>query len=133
MVRDTWHWNPFAASACIGCLVVVACVSLAPGQPLGGNLLAWPAAKSGVSVNEEKAMKGYTLVAPLNSTKAYSTDIEGRMVKIWETIFTVARPAEQVARINEFLSGQLNVEAACAVVDPRLDRNLKVVADSSIG
>jgi hypothetical protein len=38
-----------------------------------------------VSVNDPKALKGYTLIAPLNSTKVYLIDLEGRVVKMWET------------------------------------------------
>jgi hypothetical protein len=37
----------------------------------------------------------------------------------------VARPAEEVARVNEFLGGRLNPAAACAAVDPALYRNKK--------
>jgi Spy/CpxP family protein refolding chaperone len=39
----------------------------------------------GVTVNEPKALKGYTLVAPLNSTKAHLIDLDGRVVKTWDT------------------------------------------------
>ncbi len=45
----------------------------------------------------------------------------------------VARPAEEVARVNEFLGGVLNVEAACAAVDPTLYRNKKTAADPVTG
>jgi hypothetical protein len=37
----------------------------------------------------------------------------------------VARPAEEAARVNEFLGGRLNVGTACAAVDPSLYRNRK--------
>jgi hypothetical protein len=42
-------------------------------------------AKPGVSLNDPKALKGYTLVAPMNSTKAHLIDMDGRVVKTWET------------------------------------------------
>jgi hypothetical protein len=35
----------------------------------------------------------------------------------------VARPQEEALRVNAFLGGSLNIEAACAVVDPSLYRN----------
>jgi hypothetical protein len=35
----------------------------------------------------------------------------------------VAHPPEEVARVSHFLGGQLNIEAACSVVDPSLYRN----------
>lgn len=44
-----------------------------------------PPAKPGVSVKDPKALKGYTLIAPLNSTKVYLIDLDGRVVKMWET------------------------------------------------
>ena len=44
----------------------------------------------------------------------------------------VARPADQVARVNEFLGGRLNPDAACAAVDPALYRNKKP-ADAATG
>src|SRR5690349_10933122 len=40
--------------------------------------------KPGVSVNDAKAFKGYTLVAPMNSTKAHLIDLDGRIVHTWE-------------------------------------------------
>jgi hypothetical protein len=42
----------------------------------------------GVSVNEPKAFKGYTLLAPMNSTTTYLIDMEGRVVKTWQSEFT---------------------------------------------
>jgi hypothetical protein len=56
-----------------------------PGQPPGGQPPKGAPAKGGVSVNEEKALKGYTLVASLNSTKVYLIDMEGHVVKTWDT------------------------------------------------
>jgi hypothetical protein len=44
-----------------------------------------PQAKPGVSVNDARAYRGYTLVAPMNSTKAHLIDLDGRVVKTWET------------------------------------------------
>jgi hypothetical protein len=60
--------------------------SRARAQPPTG-----PTAKPGVSINDEKALKGYTLVAPLNSTKVHLIDREGRVVKTWETGVTPGR------------------------------------------
>jgi hypothetical protein len=41
--------------------------------------------KPGVSTNDPKAFKGYTLVAPMNSTKTHLIDMEGRVVHTWTT------------------------------------------------
>ncbi|MCI0699512.1 MAG: aryl-sulfate sulfotransferase, partial [Planctomycetia bacterium] len=57
------------------------------GQPPKGTP---ERAKPGVSINEAKAFKGYTLVAPMNSTKTHLIDMEGRVVKTWETGSTPA-------------------------------------------
>ncbi len=36
-----------------------------------------------VSVNDPKALQGYTLIAPLNSTKTTLVDMQGRTVRRW--------------------------------------------------
>src|SRR5262245_50677485 len=46
------------------------------------------AAKPGVSLNDPKAYKGYTLVAPMNSKMTYLIDMDGRVVKTWESEVT---------------------------------------------
>jgi hypothetical protein len=46
-----------------------------------------------VSINDPKALKGYTLVAPMNSTKTYLIDMDGRVVKTWESDCTPALSA----------------------------------------
>jgi hypothetical protein len=43
------------------------------------------AVKPGVSINSAKALQGYTLIAPMNSNKAYLVDMEGRVVKTWQS------------------------------------------------
>jgi hypothetical protein len=49
-----------------------------------------PAKKNGVLINDPRAHKGYTLIAPMNSTKSYLIDMEGRVAKIWESDCTPA-------------------------------------------
>ncbi len=41
--------------------------------------------KLGLLVNEEKACKGYTLLAPSNSTTTYLIDMEGHVVNSWKS------------------------------------------------
>jgi Arylsulfotransferase (ASST) len=53
------------------------------GQPAKGDGKG-PKSKGGVSINDAKACKGYTLVAPASSTKAHLIDLEGRVVHTWE-------------------------------------------------
>src|SRR5437899_7753840 len=39
--------------------------------------------KPGLSLNDPKAFQGYTLFAPLSSTKTYLIDMKGRVVRTW--------------------------------------------------
>jgi hypothetical protein len=41
--------------------------------------------KLGLSVNDPKAFQGYTLLAPMMSTKTYLLDMQGRVVRTWES------------------------------------------------
>ncbi len=41
--------------------------------------------KLGLLLNEPKALQGYTLLSPMNSTKTYLIDMQGRIVNKWET------------------------------------------------
>jgi hypothetical protein len=54
----------------------------------GANYLsaeAPPKMKVGVLVNEPKAFQGYTLLAALNSTKTHLIDMQGKIVRTWES------------------------------------------------
>ena len=41
--------------------------------------------KLGLIVNDPKALQGYTLISPFDSTKAFLFDMQGRLVHSWET------------------------------------------------
>src|SRR5262249_37943433 len=43
--------------------------------------------------NKPGAFKGYPLVARLNSTKSYLIDMQGRVVRIWESRYTAGQEA----------------------------------------
>jgi Arylsulfotransferase (ASST) len=51
------------------------------------------APKVGVLVDEPSAYQGYTLVAPTQSTKTYLVDMRGRVVRTWESRYTVGADA----------------------------------------
>jgi hypothetical protein len=51
------------------------------------------ATKLGLQLNKREAFQGYTLVAPLNSTKSYLIDMEGRVVRAWESRYTAGQEA----------------------------------------
>ena len=46
---------------------------------------AQPKVKLGLSINDPKAFRGYTLLNPMNKKTAYLIDMEGRVVKMWES------------------------------------------------
>lgn len=46
--------------------------------------------KPGVSVNDARAYRGYTLVTPMNSTSSYLIDLEGRVVRSWKSQYMPA-------------------------------------------
>jgi hypothetical protein len=73
--------------------------------PMGGGPPTGP--KAGVSVNDPRAFKGYTLVAPMNSTKAYLIDMDGRVVKTWETGVTPALSTYLLDNGNLLRTGNL--------------------------
>jgi hypothetical protein len=52
-----------------------------------------PAVKLGLSINEPGACPGYTLLNPMGHKTAYLLDLEGRVVKSWETQYNSMHPA----------------------------------------
>ena len=76
-----------------GALVValgLACATASNGQPPPDGPPKGKSGKPGVSINDAKALKGYTLIAPMTSTKAYLIDMDGRVVHTWECNSTPA-------------------------------------------
>ncbi len=49
--------------------------------------------KLGVQQNDPKAFQGYTLVAPLNAKKSYLIDMQGRVVRTWNSQYTAGQEA----------------------------------------
>jgi hypothetical protein len=49
-----------------------------------------PAVKLGLSINEPEAFQGYTLVAPVKSKRTYLIDMQGKVVRAWESDSTPA-------------------------------------------
>ena len=41
--------------------------------------------KLGLSINDPKALQGYTLISPFDSSKTFLLDMQGRVVRSWET------------------------------------------------
>ena len=73
-------------------LAVLTAESLAQGQPQ-----ARPQVKLGLSINDPRAFRGYTLLNPMGKKTVYLLDMEGKVVKTWET----AHNSMQVAYLLE--------------------------------
>jgi hypothetical protein len=70
-----------------------------------------PAIKLGLHLNDtKKACKGYTLLAPANSTTTWLLDMEGRVVKTWQSD---CKPGH-----SAYLLGNGNLLRAGALVNP---------------
>jgi hypothetical protein len=52
-----------------------------------------PAVKLGLSINDPKACQGYTLLAPMMATKTYLIDMQGKVVRTWDSDCTPASTA----------------------------------------
>ena len=64
----------------------VSCTQDRKDPPKGGDEpTKQTAVKLGLSINDPKAFQGYTLLAPMMSTKTYLLDMEGRVVRTWES------------------------------------------------
>lgn len=55
---------------------------VAPGKKRGKARVEPP---GGLAVNDPKAFKGYTLIAPLTSNDTYLIDMEGKVVRTWKS------------------------------------------------
>jgi hypothetical protein len=59
----------------------------------GGKRDGRARAELGLLVNKPGAEPGYTLIAPLNSKKTYLVDMQGRVVRAWESKYTAGQEA----------------------------------------
>src|SRR5262249_46458338 len=81
-----------APAAAVAALVVV-CMALGfvwsrrhpPAPADGPGPPEPPAVAFGASVNAPRAFQGYTLIAPMKSAKTYLIDMQGRVVRSWES------------------------------------------------
>jgi hypothetical protein len=84
----TLQWNGPAARAWVTAAFVLGIAALGPdshAQPPKDEGKP-PAVKLGLNLNDAKgACAGYTLLAPANSTTTYLIDMDGRVVKTWQS------------------------------------------------
>jgi len=69
-----------------------------------------PPGKPGLSINDPRAFRGYTLLAPMTSTKTYLIDMQGRVVRTWESDTTPAHSAYLLANGHLLRPGALGGE-----------------------
>jgi len=67
--------------------------------------------KVGLVLNDPRAFQGYTLLAPLTSTKTYLIDIRGRVVRTWESDCKPGWGAYLLENGNLLRPGQLGLAA----------------------
>jgi hypothetical protein len=82
---------PFLRVAAAAMLMVAFLGARAPGQAdaRGKSKDAKkPPAKRGLIINDPRAFQGYTLFSPLRSTKTYLIDMQGRVVRTWQSKYT---------------------------------------------
>ena len=77
--------------------VTIAPIAAGADDPAAKSAEARPGTRPtpglGLQLNEPGAFQGYTLVAPLNSTKTWLIDMEGRVVHTWESKYTAGQDA----------------------------------------
>ena len=49
--------------------------------------------QTALQLNDPRAFQGYSLIAPLNAKKTYLIDMQGRVVRAWESKFTAGQEA----------------------------------------
>src|SRR5947207_8180052 len=63
-----------------------------------------------MQLNQPRAFPGYTLVAPLLSTKTYLVDMQKRVVRTWESDYTAGQEAYLLENGHLLRAGQLRKE-----------------------
>ena len=65
----------------------------------------------GVVTNDPKAFQGYNLIAPLNSTRTYLLDMQGRVVRTWQSDCSPALCAYLLDNGHVLRGGSIGLEA----------------------
>jgi Arylsulfotransferase (ASST) len=88
------RWS-FSVAICAGAVVCSVALAIAAEKDSEKPSSAKPAPekKPALAVNDPRAYQGYTLVAPLQSTKTYLIDTQGRVVRTWESRYTAGQDA----------------------------------------
>jgi hypothetical protein len=71
-----------------------------------------PASRTGVSINELGSYRGYTLIFPLQSKNTYLIDMDGRIVRTWESNYTAGQDAYLLENGHLLRAGKLRDKEA---------------------
>lgn len=104
--RPTPHLFRLALATKLLLLLLMVAPSAAAAQDKGGA--GKDAKKAGLVVNEPGSFQGYTLLAPMHSTKTYLLDMQGRVVKTWESDCTPGQSAMLLENGHLLRSGKLS-------------------------
>src|SRR5262249_45281914 len=89
---STPAWSAIALAVALGTLVLPTSTATVQKPPDkggaspskdGAEAMKPATPKVGLSLNDPRAFRGFTLVAPLMSTKTYLIDMQGRVVHTW--------------------------------------------------
>jgi hypothetical protein len=83
----------FVTTLMIAAWATVTVLLQAQSPPAVKESTARPTPNVGVLVNEPNASQGYTLIAPLQSAKTYLIDMQGRVVRTWESRYEAGEDA----------------------------------------
>ena len=78
------------------CIIYLSTLALALQSSNVSAQLATASSRGGtthLTVNDPRAFRGYSLVAPMNSTTTYLVDMDGRVVHTWKSDYTPAMSA----------------------------------------
>jgi hypothetical protein len=81
---------------------IVAPAVAQPGQDKGTDR------KTGVTVSESGSFPGYTLIFPLQSKNTYLVDVQGRVVRSWQSKYTAGQDAYLLPNGNLLRAAKLN-------------------------
>jgi len=81
---------PRTGVACLGAVALALQLSSALAQPPTASSRG---VKTGLTVNDPRAFRGYSLIAPMNSTTTYLVDMDGLVVRSWKSEYSPAMSA----------------------------------------
>src|SRR5437763_1097748 len=104
MVHLQLAGRAIAAALLSVALIAVSVITPAGAQPPAGG---GQRPRVGVQINNPAAFEGYTLVFPLQSTSTYLIDMQGRVVRAWESRYLAGQEAYLLENGNLLRAGKV--------------------------